>query len=157
MVLHFTAVITLRYSLRCVHVHLHAIQMWWYRQWNFGRVVPQKLAMLATNTWSCRAFWVVVLCACGFRGEGPRLTAACTTIIVGKSASADGSTMCTHNADVRWLNPCRHIIYSVRNISSYSNAPTNSRSAFQLSASCWCMDIVFMCARILIHHRACMV
>ncbi|CAN0479154.1 unnamed protein product, partial [Ascophyllum nodosum] len=27
---------------------------------------------------------------------------SCTTIAVGKNASADGSTMCTHNADVRF-------------------------------------------------------
>lgn len=29
------------------------------------------------------------------------LASACTTIVVGKEASADGSTICTHNADVR--------------------------------------------------------
>lgn len=48
-----------------------------------------------------RALWLFALaCALGLDG-GPRLGLACTTIGVGKDASADGSTMTTHNADVR--------------------------------------------------------
>lgn len=42
---------------------------------------------------------VAIACACGL-GGGPRLVSACTTIAVGRNASADGSTMTTHNADV---------------------------------------------------------
>lgn len=48
-----------------------------------------------------RARWLLaVACALGLDG-GPRVGLACTTIGVGKDASADGSTMTTHNADVR--------------------------------------------------------
>ena len=48
-----------------------------------------------------RARWLLALAfALGLDG-GPRLGLACTTIGVGKDASADGSTMTTHNADVR--------------------------------------------------------
>ena len=48
-----------------------------------------------------RARWLLALaCALGLDG-GPRMGLACTTIGVGKDASVDGSTMTTHNADVR--------------------------------------------------------
>lgn len=45
---------------------------------------------------------LVALIACAFDSSnvGPRGATACTTIAIGRNASKDGSTMCTHNADV---------------------------------------------------------
>ncbi|CAM9381692.1 unnamed protein product [Ascophyllum nodosum] len=43
-------------------------------------------------------WWVAMICVLGL-DAGLRTVSACTTIAVGKNASADGSTMCTHNAD----------------------------------------------------------
>ena len=48
------------------------------------------------------AWWVAMICVLGL-DAGLRTVSACTTIAVGKNASADGSTMCTHNADVRLI------------------------------------------------------
>lgn len=65
-----------------------------------------------------RGYWTAAVVACGLPG-GPRVALACTTIAVGKNASSDGSTMCTHNADVSdWILAVSN--YSFLYVSSYS-------------------------------------